>query len=342
VSGESDRSRPVMSPKNLLVVRLGAMGDVIHTLPAVAALREAFPKAKIGWVVEERWSELLCAAGAPRSGAPNPARPLVDFVHLVNTKKWRKSPFSAETRSQMGAARKELKEQNYELALDFQGAVKSGMVAGFAKSTLGAERPRETPARWFYDRRIQTTGTHVVEQYHSLAEAAAGMPLARAKAEFPRDNAAEENVTRMSGADASPFILINPGAGWGAKQWPAERYGEVARALTAEKYRVLVNAGPGEEAIAQATIAASQGTAGAVSCSIGELILGHCILRPHCRFRSWPSSAPPIPCATGRSAPRALCCGMLRAGLHCHIPARPIPGCSRLPQMMSSSPRENC
>lgn len=270
--GESDRSRPVMSPKNLLVVRLGAMGDVIHTLPAVAALRAAFPQAKIGWVVEERWSELLCAEGAPRSGTMNPARPLVDFVHLVNTKRWRKSPFSWETRRQMKAAREELKGQSYNLAVDFQGAVKSGIVARFARSTLGAENPRETPARWFYDRRIQTTGKHVVEQYHSLAEAAAEMPLAKARAEFPRDDAAEENIPRMLGTDARPFILINPGAGWGAKQWPGERYGEVARALAAQNYRVLVNAGPGEEAIAQTTVEASGGDAALVSCSVGELI----------------------------------------------------------------------
>jgi heptosyltransferase I len=255
-----------------LIVRLGAMGDVIHTLSAIAALREAFPQAKIGWIVEERWVELLCAAGAPRLGAPNPTRPLVDFVHLVNTKKWRKSPFSLETRRQMKASREEIKGQGYELAIDFQGAVKSGIVARFAKSTLGAEHPRETPARWFYDRRIQTTGAHVVEQYHSLAEAAAGIPLARAKAEFPRDDAAEENVTRMLGADARPFILINPGAGWGAKQWPAERYGEIARTLAADGYKVLLNTGPGEETIGESAVAASNTAAELVSYSIGELI----------------------------------------------------------------------
>jgi heptosyltransferase I len=273
VSGASCQPSPARRPvENLLVVRLGAMGDIIHTLPAVAALRRAFPQAKIGWVVEEPWSELLCAAGTPRSGAPNPARPLVDFVHLVNTKKWRKSPFSSETRRQMNAARKELREQGYELAIDFQGAVKSSMVARFAKLTLGAEHPRETPARWFYDRRIQTTGSHVLEQYHSLAEAGAGIPLAKTKTEFPRDDAAEANVTRMLGTDARQFVLINPGAGWGAKQWPAERFREIARTLAADGYKVLVNAGPGEEAIAQTTIVASEGTAGVVSCSIGELI----------------------------------------------------------------------
>ena len=68
----------------LLIVRLSAMGDVIHTLPAAQALREAFPNAMIGWLIEERWAELLCAPGATRRGPRSPQRPLADWVHTVN------------------------------------------------------------------------------------------------------------------------------------------------------------------------------------------------------------------------------------------------------------------
>ena len=102
---------PNRSPKSLLIVRLGAMGDIVHALPAAATLRRAFPYAQIGWMVEERWAELLCAKSAPRSGAQSPSRPLVDFVHAVNTKLWRKSPFSGETRRQFSAALKEVRDQ---------------------------------------------------------------------------------------------------------------------------------------------------------------------------------------------------------------------------------------
>ena len=70
--------------RRLLIVRLSAMGDVIHTLPAAQALREAFPDAHIGWLIEERWAELLCASGTPRRGARSAQRPLVDWVHTVN------------------------------------------------------------------------------------------------------------------------------------------------------------------------------------------------------------------------------------------------------------------
>ncbi len=73
------------------------MGDVIHTLPAVHALREAFPKAHIGWLIEERWAELLCAPGSAAAWAAVSLRPLVDEVHAVNLKAWGKSPFSIAT-----------------------------------------------------------------------------------------------------------------------------------------------------------------------------------------------------------------------------------------------------
>jgi heptosyltransferase-1 len=248
------------------------MGDVIHTLPAVAALRSALPDARIGWIVEERWAELLCARNAPRSGARNALRPLIEFVHVVDTKRWRKSPFSPVSRRQMAAVRRELQDQHYELAIDFQGAVKSGILTRFAKTALGMERPREAPARWFYNRRITTTGAHVVEQYHSLAEAAAGQSLAVCAPSFPDSNLEESSVAAMLQSSDDPLALINPGAGWGAKQWPAERYSEVARALANDGLLPIINFGPGEEKLANQVETASGGKARPVTCSIGELI----------------------------------------------------------------------
>lgn len=256
-------------PKSLLVVRLGAMGDIIHTLPAIAALRSAFPLMRIGWIVEQRWRELLCAKDAPLCGARSAARPLADFVHIVDTKRWRKSPFSRETRRQMTSSRRELNAQQYELAVDFQGATKSGILARFAKSSLGMQNPRETPARWFYDRRVPTSGAHVIEQYHSLAEAAVRQPLPMSTPIFPETDLPE---AALPIAAAGEIALINPGAGWGAKQWPAERYGEVARSLAAEGLTPLINFGPGEEKLANQVKEASGGNARPISCSVGELI----------------------------------------------------------------------
>ena len=88
--------------ERILVVRLSAMGDVVHTLPAVHFLRAAFPDAYIGWLIEERWAELLCAGGAARRGARSAMRPLVDEVHTVNLKAWRRSAVSISTLQQFG------------------------------------------------------------------------------------------------------------------------------------------------------------------------------------------------------------------------------------------------
>jgi len=262
------------SPHSVLVVRLGAMGDVIHTLAAVSALRAACPELRIGWVIEARWSELLCARGAQRSGPRSPMRPVVDFVHQVDTKRWRKSLLSKDTRRQIASVRCEIKAQRYELAADFQGALKSAVIARLsgAKLVAGVPHPREVPAHFFYTKFVETTDLHVVDQYRRIAEFIAGMPLRACAPIFPRDEQAESSIAARLGPTAKNFVLINPGAGWGAKQWPAERYGEVARALSQSGIAPVVHFGPGEEKLAQQVQQASGAVAQPISCSISELI----------------------------------------------------------------------
>ncbi|HEY4053390.1 MAG TPA: glycosyltransferase family 9 protein [Terriglobales bacterium] len=259
------------APRSLLVVRLGAMGDVIHTMYAVAALHAALPETKTGWAIEERWAELVCAKGAD-SGEQGRGRPLIDLIHLVNTKRWRRSPLSAETTRQVKNAFAGMRAQKYAVAADFQGAIKSALVARFAGAdeVAGMAAPREAPAKLFYKRRVTTSGTHVIEQYCSLAEAMAGQRLQVIAPEFPRDDQAEASITKKFGE--SQIVILNPGAGWAAKQWPAERYGEVARALAREGMKPVINFGPGEEELARAAEATSDGTAAAISCSVSDLI----------------------------------------------------------------------
>jgi heptosyltransferase-1 len=263
------------APESLLVVRLGAMGDIIHTLPAITALRNALPNARIGWIVEERWAELLCAKNSPRSGPRSPGRPLVDFVHAVNTKAWRKSLLSKATQQQISSALREVRDLKYEIAVDFQGALKSAVIArcAGAGTLFGQERPRESPARVFYNCRVATEKVHVVEQYFSLAEAVAGKSLPIPAVESPHDDQAEADITKkLAGLEEMEFAILTPGAGWGAKQWPPERYGAVASALADDGLAPLINSAPGEEALAQAVQAASNGKAHLISCSIAELI----------------------------------------------------------------------
>jgi heptosyltransferase-1 len=262
-------------PESLLIVRLGAMGDIIHTLPAATALRNALPNTRIGWIVEERWAELLCARNFPRSGRRSPARPLVDFVHAVDTKAWRKSLLSKATQRQISAALHEVRGLKYEIAVDFQGALKSAVIArcAGAGTIFGQERPRESPARVFYNRRVATEKVHVVEQYFSLAEAVAGKSLPIPTVEFPHDDHAEADIAKkLVGPEEKQFAILTPGAGWGAKQWPPERYGAVANALADDGLIPIINSGPREEALAQAVQKASNGKAHLISCSIAELI----------------------------------------------------------------------
>ena len=87
----------------ILAVRLGAMGDVLHALPAVAALRDAFPAARIGWAVEERWTELLCASGEAFDAPRSAAQPLVDVIHAVNTSAWRSAPLACATTADLSS-----------------------------------------------------------------------------------------------------------------------------------------------------------------------------------------------------------------------------------------------
>ena len=248
--GDSFSGRVSAKIERLLIVRLSAMGDIIHTLPAVGALRRAFPATMIGWVVEERWAELLCTLPTARSGPRSPQRPLVDRIHTVNTKHWRSSLSSIQTWQQIGAALSDVHGIKYQVAVDLQGAARSALIARWsgAAEIFGAAQPRENIASMFYTRKVITSGEHVVEQNLSLAEAVTGERLEILPVGLPRDDAAElECDRRLAGVGA--FALLSPGAGWGAKQWPAERYGSVARSLAGEGLKSLVNFGPGESNI---------------------------------------------------------------------------------------------
>jgi heptosyltransferase I len=261
--------------QRILIVRLSSMGDVIQTLPAAVTLREAFPQATLGWLIEERWAELLCALSEPRSGARSPQRPLVDIVHTVNLKRWRSSLFASQTWERIAAGLSDLRAVGYQVALDLQGAVRSAILARWssAPTVYGASHPRENIASAWYTRKVVTQQKHVVERYAEVAQGLIGHPGSVPRGVFPYDPMAEESVTkRLSQQGITQFAILNPGAGWKAKQWPAERYGEVAKALAQQGLKSIVNFGPGEQELARSAEAASGGAAAPMSFSISELI----------------------------------------------------------------------
>jgi heptosyltransferase I len=268
---------PVPAPafRRLLIVRLSAMGDIIHALPAATAVRQAFPEATIGWVIEERWSELLCTISNPRSGRRSPQRPLVDRMHTVKTATWRSELLSSQTWEQIAAGLSELRAVGYEAAVDFQSAVRSALVARWSGAAVvyGVARARENAASMFYTRQVIANGVHVIEQNLSLAEALVRKPLAAPRVEFPRDETAEQKIDQsLRERGVKAFAILNPGAGWGAKQWPAERYGLAARELSDLGLQSLINFGPGEENLVRLVEANSGGAAKGIACSLTELI----------------------------------------------------------------------
>lgn len=272
LSGLQDLPLP---PGRILIVRLGAMGDVLHGLPAVAALRAMFPGSAIGWLVEDRWAELLCTLPTPRSGPRSPQRPLVDRIHTVNMKQWRASLFSLQTWERIAAGLSDLRAQHYDVAIDFQGSIRSSLLAHWSGAPLiyGFAQPRENLASMFYNRQVIATGDHVVDQNLSLVHAVAQHPLLTPRVELPHDADAEQECDRwLKERGAEKFALLNPGAGWGAKQWPPDRYGQVAITLIENGLKILVNFGPGEDEIAQAVKAASNGAAETFTGSLTQLI----------------------------------------------------------------------
>jgi heptosyltransferase-1 len=273
-----------MTPR-ALVVRLGAMGDVLHALPAVAMLRRALPEAWIGWVVERRWSELLCAPEIELSGSRGAGRPLVDEVHLVDTRGWRKNLLSTETRRDFLAVIRGMRAQNYDAALDMQGAIKSAAMAKLAGAdvVLGFRKPREQVATWLYDSLVDGGAEHVIEQNVEVVQSwleeiglsRATSTLQPGTALLPRDKASEARMDatlKSMGLGRSAIAILNPGAGWGAKQWAPARYGELAIRLAARGLRTVVNYGPGEEDLAREAVAASAGNAFPLFSSLSELM----------------------------------------------------------------------
>ena len=224
------------SRRRILLVRFGAMGDIIQTLPAVADLRRGLPGAKIVWVVDSRWRELL---------AGNPS---VDELVSVPLRQWLnpRAGFGAKTIR----ALKGLRGEKFDLALDMQGLIKSAAVAAACspKTLAGLDHYllREPHAALLYDRRIGVGGTHVVDRYRELAALATGSPPPReACFDLPPGEARDGLPER--------YVLASPQAGWGSKQWPQGHYSNLAERLWIERrLPLVVDCGPGQEAYANA------------------------------------------------------------------------------------------
>lgn len=268
-----DHSLTAKGPRRVLIVRVGAMGDVLHAMPAVAALRQRKPEWTIGWVVEPRWLPLLQAA---RMGS-EPERPVVDEIYLAATREWKKRPVAPETLRKIAALRRELREGRFDLCVDMQGSIRSAVIGKMAAAQefAGPMEPREGPARWLYGRSVPVRAAHVIEQGCELLGGAAGVALEPAAMGFfvPEDVEREcDAMLRRLLPGGERFALAAPTAGWGAKQWPAERFGAVAAELGRRGYRTLVNATGEDDPVALRVARTSGGCAVAAPVDLPHLI----------------------------------------------------------------------
>jgi heptosyltransferase-1 len=207
-----------MNGRRILVVRLGSMGDVIHTLPAVASLKHSFPHCRLTWAVEARWAPLL------------EANPFLDEVTVLTRK----------TLAGYWDLGRRLRRQRYDFAVDFQGLIKSALVASASRAEriFGFHRSqiRERLAVLFYSSQRQTQAAHVVDQNLELAASAGASSIVK---QFPLPAGAPEGEL-----PEGDFVLASPLAGWPAKQWPLEHYEKLAAMLMAEWKLPLVLNGP--------------------------------------------------------------------------------------------------
>jgi heptosyltransferase-1 len=226
----------------LLVVRLGSLGDLVHTLPAVSAIRRSAPDAAIDWLADAVHRDFLA---------------LVPIVTDIITLRDR-------TASAWLEARRELRPRRYDVALDFQGLLKSAALARLsgAKRVVGFDRHslRERVAAPFYTERIVVgEGRHVIQKNLRLA---ASVGARSDTIEFPIATMPSAIANEFLTHHPGPYALVNPGAAWPNKQWPPDRLGTVARTLR-DRHGLtpVVLWGPGEESPAAAVRSASGGSA---------------------------------------------------------------------------------
>ncbi len=212
------------SGPRMLVVRLGSMGDIIHALPAVATLKHSFPGSTLSWVIHPRWQDLL------------EGNPFVDRV----------IPLDRRSARSLREAWRALRSCRCQIAVDFQGLVQSALIGSVARPDhlygFHQSQVREKPAALFYSNRVRAVSAHVVDRNLELVRAAGASVILRS---FTLPEGEPEGEL-----PEGDFVLACPLAGWGGKQWPLERYGELARRIREEIGLPLVlNGAPGVAAL---------------------------------------------------------------------------------------------
>jgi len=230
----------------ILIVRMSALGDIVHALPVLAAIRRAWPDAKVDWIVDEAYVSILTLAEGlnERVTVRKKGGGITGYLNAVRY----------------------LRAQKYDAALDLQGLIKSAVWARLsgAARVIGFDRAhlREPLAAAFYSETVvPIEAPHVIQKNLSILKALGVPPSA---VELPLHPVAVATASQAIAAagGAGKYVVLNPGAAWPNKRWPAERFGALAAQLRARTgWPSLVTWGPSERGLAEQVIAASGGAA---------------------------------------------------------------------------------
>lgn len=232
----------------ILIIKTSALGDIVHALPTLAALRRAMPEATLGWVVEDVFRPLL-------DGHPD-----LDFVLPVRTRAWRRiSPLRSIP--EISAFVRSLQAFGPDVALDLMGNHKAGVIAALslADRRIGIQSSsrRETSSSLWMNESVPAAGQHAVERNLAMLE---GLGIDARTPDFSSVRLFRQPSPVLD--LPADFILIHPGAGWGNKRYPPPSWGEVANAVSSRlQLQVLIASGPGEEELAEEVARHSEGTA---------------------------------------------------------------------------------
>ena len=231
------------SQKKFLIIKLSALGDIVHALPVARTLRQTYPQAYIAWMIEERYKELLHN------------NPDIDEIIPIRIKFWKKN-WTRETLKEILHIIKNLRQQNFDVVFDLHGLIKSGVIAMLSgahiKSGFHRKNCKEKISSIFSNKKApyMAGGIHVIDMYLNLVQSA--LEIQNKVKQFPlpetRNQKVEDFFQQHPELTSKNIIGINPGAGFESKLWELERFAQLADRITVElNCSILLTWGPGEE-----------------------------------------------------------------------------------------------
>lgn len=234
----------------VLIVRLGALGDIVHTIPAQQALKAAFPTGQVHWLVEDHYGSFLRRV------------PGIDRLWIM-TSRHRKFP---QLMSGLPPLIRDLRREKFDLLFDFQGLLKSAVLGACTKAErrlgFSARLCRERAAAWFYTEPtdLDETGRHRLQLNCDLVRQVISVPPENGHIPLKIPSEAVSYVVeslRANSVSQAP-VLLNPGAGWDTKIWSPRKFGKLADFIQNKlKIPVVITYGPGEEDLVRRVLKAA-------------------------------------------------------------------------------------